>query len=314
MVRSYLIDKDRGGAAVASPPLYYPRAPFEDEESDGPQRRMASVVGEPITGMYFGTLGAESAYPRPIVFIHEGGRAGTTCWPIQGGRDCWEDLVAIARCGWRVADWVGSESSKYCHNEPCEYCDPVDGFVQLLTDVTLREMGLFTQAMLRAITWKLLQIVLDLIVGIIMVEAVHAANIQERGTIGTQDGLWVEAMFADIDVIFDVDRTHLYFHSHDYFDKPALIRRTPPMVPERGRAAATRCLLLHRIGVVDEMPMIEHYEPFGGKMIWLIATPRNGSHTSAIDERNFGRLRTGVRMPRRSGLPVAVSPDTETIR
>lgn len=258
---------------------------------------MAAVGNEPTTGIYYEVLGTGDAYPHPILFIHGGGGSGVGWRCTMENTPGWADQLASRGYECWVADWPSMGRSAYRDFETFEYEDAVEGFVRLLKDIIGRPVVIVPHSMGGAITWRLVEKVPELVAGVVPIAAAYPANIQEKGTVVSDDGRTIEAVFADTGVHFVVDRMKPYVYSKEYMQRQAG-GDGPHIVPEAAEAAlrfpsalAPR-LLLQRIGVIDGMPVIADTAGFSNKTIRLIAGDHDLAHTREIETRTVELLRS----------------------
>lgn len=259
--------------------------------------RKATVGTEPTSGMYYEILGAGDRYPHPVVMIHGGGATGMTWRSTQDGSAGWADLLADRGYEAWVTDWAGSGRSRHRDIESLDYADVVEGYVGLLRDVIERPVVLLPHSMGGGIAWALVERLPDLVVGVVGVAAAYPANIQRAGEVVSDDGVHVQAVFADTGLTFHVDRSKPYVYSRDYIEKQAGM--DGPLVVEGSLEQALRfpgamapMMLLQRIGVLPGMPVVEDPAGFRGRKIRLVAGDHDMAHTREIDGRTVELLRS----------------------
>jgi pimeloyl-ACP methyl ester carboxylesterase len=257
-----------------------------------------AVVGhEPRSGLYYEVLGAPTAYPHPVLFIHGGGGNGAGWRRSLDGRAGWADLLAASGHESWVTDWPGSGRSAYRDFATFEYADAVEGYLHLLRDIIRRPVVVVPHSMGGAITWRLVEEAPELVAGVVGVAAAYPANIQRKPTITSDDGTHIEVVFADTGITFHVDRTKPYVYSRDYMERQA--GTDGPLVDPRWRedmmrhpgAMAPR-LLLQRVGAIEGMPVVQDTAGFVGKKVRLVAGDHDQAHTQEIETRTVDLLRS----------------------
>lgn len=257
----------------------------------------ASVGYEPESGMYYEVLGKATAYPHPILFIHGGGGTGVYWRSTLEGTTGWADLLAEHGYEAWVTDWAGGGRSRHRDIETFEYQDALEGYIHLLRDIIGRPVIVIPHSMGGGITWQLVEQCPELVAGVVGIASAYPANIQRAGTVVSDDGTLVKAVFADTGLSFEVDRSKAYVYSRDYIEKQAGMNG--PLVPEGALESALRFpdamaprLLLQRIGVLAGMPVVEDPAGFQGKKVRLIAGDFDMAHTREIELRTVDLLRS----------------------
>lgn len=257
--------------------------------------KKATVGTEPTSGMYYEVLGSSSDYPHPILFIHGGGGTGAYWRATQDGSAGWADQLADRGYESWVSDWAGSGRSSHRNVELLDYPDVVEGYIHLLRDVIKRPVVVVPHSMGGGITWQLVERVPELVVGVVGIAAAYPANIQRAGTVVSDDGVNVKAVFADTGLTFRVDRTKAYVYSRDYIEKqagmdgPLVVEGSLERMMRFPDAMAPR-LLLQRIGVLEGMPVVRDSAGFAGKRVRLIAGDHDMAHTREIEDRTVELL------------------------
>lgn len=259
--------------------------------------KRATVGFEPTSGMYYEILGAADHFPHPILMIHGGGATGATWRLTQGGTAGWGDLLADRGYEAWVTDWAGSGRSRHRDVESLDYADVVDGYVRVLQDVIGRPVVILPHSMGGGIAWQLVERLPDLVAGVVGVAAAYPANIQRPGEVVSDDGVHVQAVFADTGLTFHVDRSKAYVYSREYIEKQAGM--DGPLILEGSLEQALRFpgamapkMLLQRIGVLEGMPVVVDPSRFQGKKIRLVSGDHDLAHTREIDGRTGELLRS----------------------
>jgi len=259
--------------------------------------KKATTGTEPTSGMYYEVLGSPTDYPHPILFIHGGGGTGAYWRVTQEGTAGWADQLADRGYEAWVTDWAGSGRSSHRDVELLDYSDVVEGYIHLLRDVIRRPVVIVPHSMGGGIAWRLVERVPELVAGVVGIAAAYPANIQRSGTIVSDDGVNVEAVFADTGLTFHVDRTKAYVYSRDYIEKqagmdgPLIVEGSLERMLRFPDAMAPR-LLLQRIGVLEGMPIVQNPAGFAGKKVRLIAGDHDMAHTREIEDRTVELLRS----------------------
>lgn len=257
----------------------------------------ASVGMEPTTGLYYEVLGQGERFNTPILFIHGGGGSGILWRYTMEQKPGWADLLVDKGYQCWVTDWPGMGRSAYRDFESFEYEDAVEGYVRLLVDIIQEPVVIVPHSMGGAITWRLLELVPELVAGVVPVAAAYPANLQKNGEVVSDDGRFVEAVFADTGLTFKVDRERPYVYSEEYMrvqaggDGPHIVKEVAEAELKFPSALPPR-MLLQRIGVLEGMPAIKNTEGFAGKTIRLISGDHDKAHTIEIEMRTVELLRS----------------------
>jgi pimeloyl-ACP methyl ester carboxylesterase len=253
--------------------------------------RRAKVGREPVSGLYSEILGDKTSFPYPLLFIHGGGSTGDVFRITPDGRVSWADQLAEQGfCCW-LTDWPGTGRSGYRDLLTLQYEDVVDGYTRLLRDVIKEPVIIVPHSMGGPTTWKLLETLPHLVVGVLGIAAGYPGNLAAKNSVVlVDDGRTVEFTFGDTGVHFTLDRQKPYTYDDDYVYKQAIgaSKLFPMEAVQELRSsfsAISPVMILQRTGVISGMPVVSNPAGFAGKQIRLMAGSDDPAHTLEIEGR-----------------------------
>ena len=151
------------------------------------------------------------------MFIHGGGGTGAAFRRTPDDRTGWADLLAARGFECWVTDWPGSGRSGGRNPIELVYSDVVDGYVNLLRNVIQRPVIVLCHSMGGPATWALVEIVGELVAGVLSVAASAPANAPlPPPTVLSDDGRVIHVRFGLTGVEFTIDRYGLYVYEARY--------------------------------------------------------------------------------------------------
>jgi pimeloyl-ACP methyl ester carboxylesterase len=256
----------------------------------------ARVGHEPSSGLYYEVLGERWALAFPLLLVHGAGATGACFRATPDGRLGWADRMAIGGYECWVTDWPGGGRSGNRDPVTIEYGDLVSGYSALLRDVIAEPAVIVCHSMGGAVTWKLVELMPELVRGVIAVAAAYPGNLAPRSEIVSDDGEVAIVAFADTGVHNRVDRSRMNLYGDPYIFEQAIAGSTrfPADAVEAMRAGLVGIpprVLLARLGVIPGMPMVDNPSGFVGKRVRLVTGGEDPAHTRDIEERTVAQLR-----------------------
>jgi pimeloyl-ACP methyl ester carboxylesterase len=238
------------------------------------------------TGTFWERLGPPSS--PPWLFIHGSGATGAGFRVTLDGRPGWAERLAAQEHECWLADWPGSGRSGGKALLDVDYEDLVEGHLELLRDVIGDPVVVVCHSMGGPVAWKLIELVPDLVVGVVALAAAQPGNLDVPGEVRADDGAELTVDFGPSGVTFVIRRDRPYLLPDAYVlhqaiassrhfprDHLDVFRRT--IVPISPR------LVIRRLGLEGGLPRVDDPRPFRGKWIRYFTGSEDPAHTRAID-------------------------------
>jgi pimeloyl-ACP methyl ester carboxylesterase len=256
----------------------------------------ATVGREVQSGLYYEIVGSGETQ-TPMLFIHGGGSSGTTFRTTPDGRLGWADVLAARGYRSWVTDWPGTGRSGYRDLTTLNYDDVVSGYVNLLRDIIREPVVVVPHSMGGSIAWKLVEMLPELVAGVVSLAAVHPGNLPTPcELLEDKDGV-VRVRFTLTGVDFTVDRRVPYKYEPSYVYEQGVANSTQfprEAIPNlfAGHQGMSPVMLLQRVGLVPGMPTIDNPAGFTGKRVRLMAGDCDPAHPRDVEMRTVEQLRT----------------------